>query len=301
MDTLPQSNEMSGTNTCRALILHPTARFESANLSADQVNACLAFIKDTVRSNKFDHSKSLGTFALFPKLPIELRLIIFRYAVNNLPGRNVFKRTYFYQPKLPLKNHMYHCDPPLMHVNHESRRVTQQVYQTFNVSIQQDNNIPVVLSPLCFNPKIDTLMAFGAQVNGFWSYESALSYPRQIRQTVQHLVVPFGGELNLEPAPDVWMLRMEAISTIHKALEEIRLLWLTLNFLDSFPALKRLTLAVCPYEMAFIPKLEQSYQGVAEFLAPGSWDGWTLAIDTIKFSFPRWEHLVVNQVMIVRG
>ncbi|KAG4430337.1 hypothetical protein IFR05_014173 [Cadophora sp. M221] len=233
---------MAKPKTCKELILHPTARLESASLSTEEVDACLAFIMDTVRSNKFDHS-NLPSFSNYRL--IELRFIIFRYAISNLPARNVFKRTYIYQPKLPLKNHMYHCDPPLMHANRESRQVTQWVYQTFNLSIQQENGRTTVLAPLCFNPKIDTLITFGAQVNGFWSYESAPSYPRQIRETVQHLVVPCGGELSLESAPDAWLLNMGATQPVLVALEENRLIWLTLKFLDSFPAPKKLILGIC--------------------------------------------------------
>ncbi|KAH7354829.1 hypothetical protein BKA65DRAFT_475306 [Rhexocercosporidium sp. MPI-PUGE-AT-0058] len=297
---LPQLNAMS-PNTCRTLILHPTTRMgmECANLSVDEIEACL-IIMEIARSNEFDRSKSLETFTLFPKLPMELRLIIFRYAVSNLPGRNVFKRTYFCQPHLPLKHHMYRCDPPLMHVNRESRLVTQQVYHTFNLSIQEDNGRAIVLSALCFNPEIDTLLSFGAQVNGFWSYESAISYPRQIRETVRHLVVPFGAELNISLEPIFWITPDEQGTWLPTALYRTQLILSTVKFLDSFPALETLTLAVCPYEMAFVPKVVPISLIDAQLLVPSSWSSWTMAIDFAKAKYPRWAYLAVKHAMIVK-
>jgi len=98
----------------------------------------------------------LQTFTLFPKLPVELRLRIWAFA---LPGPTVVKILTEYFGIINID----YSQPILLEVNHESREVVLKSYTPLFRSLPKKELSgkaglqPIPEYPIYFNPSIDTL------------------------------------------------------------------------------------------------------------------------------------------------
>ncbi|EPE27451.1 MurD-like peptide ligase, catalytic [Glarea lozoyensis ATCC 20868] len=107
--------------------------------------------------------KRMPQFTLFPMLPAELRLMVWKFAIGSKPrsiSLSVFppgnaSPSYFggfrarsYQSEIP----------PLLHVNHESRELSNQIYTNWmQVIISPSDEGPVDQATIYINPAVDIL------------------------------------------------------------------------------------------------------------------------------------------------
>jgi hypothetical protein len=107
-------------------------------------------------------SQPAGTiveFTLFPNLPMELRLKIWRWSFPRGRVVNLARQPQFLHPKDELRNQNAMSQYPLpvsLHVNCESRAVTlEHYYVIFAEDMEPLNDGDKIRPPLCFNPNLD--------------------------------------------------------------------------------------------------------------------------------------------------
>jgi hypothetical protein len=104
-------------------------------------------------------ASTLVEFTLFPKLPMELRLKIWRWSFPRGRVVNLARQPQFLHPKDELRNQNAMSQYPLpvsLHVNCESRTVTlEHYYVLFAEDMEPLNDGDQIRPPLCFNPNLD--------------------------------------------------------------------------------------------------------------------------------------------------
>jgi hypothetical protein len=107
---------------------------------------------NTIQVTNFENIEELGTFTLFPKLPAEIRLAVWKYALA-VQRISVIKRDQHWKFGTEIKPFIIKHPPPspaLLHVNRESRCLAEKAYQqpAFNC---------LTNAPRFFNFEVDAL------------------------------------------------------------------------------------------------------------------------------------------------
>jgi hypothetical protein len=144
---------------------------------------------NTTQVTKLEHIEELRTFTLFPKLPAEIRLVVWKYALA-IQRISVIKRNRHWNFSTAIKPFIItHPSPApaLLHVNRESKCLAEKAYQqpAFNCLIN---------APRFFNFEVDALHLRFFLSSLFW----CTLVPKVVRDStkVQHLAI-YGGACSL--------------------------------------------------------------------------------------------------------
>lgn len=127
----------------------------------------------------------------------------FRDGKGKLPSpfsrspRIVFNRSYSIIDNFPkgpdLLPDKLRNEPGLIHVNREARYEALKVYQTYPEGVHVNMaGQTQILSSLCFDPEVDTLLGFNLQDNHTLTPASPQNFPMLIRKTVWQIAIHNG-------------------------------------------------------------------------------------------------------------